>query len=75
MIPNRLLQYSHFSPLSGEPDVPENYHIVTIDLSENGDQTQVSLSQNHNATDEARKHSEKNWSMMLDGLKKLLEKR
>jgi hypothetical protein len=26
-----------------------------------------------NETEEARDHSEKNWRMMLDGLKKLLE--
>lgn len=24
--PERLLQYSHFSPLSGLPEMPENYH-------------------------------------------------
>src|SRR5678815_6187888 len=28
--PEQTLQYSHFSPLSGEPDQPENYHTVTI---------------------------------------------
>src|ERR1041384_3214966 len=31
--PGRTLQYSHFSPLSGVPDKPENYHIVTIELA------------------------------------------
>ncbi|MGZ7042084.1 MAG: SRPBCC family protein, partial [Thermoanaerobaculia bacterium] len=31
--PRRLLKYTHFSPLTGEPDVPENYHTVTIELS------------------------------------------
>ena len=72
--PQRLLQYSHFSPLSGQPDVPSSYHTVTIDLSRQGAQTKVSLSQDKNATDEAREHSEKNWKMMLEGLKKLLEK-
>ncbi len=41
--PERTLQYSHFSPLAGLPDKPENYHTVTIDLSEAGDQTHVSL--------------------------------
>jgi uncharacterized protein YndB with AHSA1/START domain len=71
--PQRLLQYSHFSPLTGEPDVPENYHNVTIELSGDGSSTDVTLTQNNNPTDEARKHSEKNWSMMLDGLKKLIE--
>ena len=72
--PQRLLSYSHFSPLSGQPDVPANYHTVTIELSRQGTQTKVSLSQDNNATDEAREHSEKNWKMMLEGLKKLLEK-
>src|SRR5215210_72982 len=29
----KTLQYTHFSPLAGLPDKPENYHTVTIDLS------------------------------------------
>lgn len=70
----RLLQYNHFSPLSGEPDMPENYHTVTIELSGDGRQTTISLSQDNNATEAAREHSEKNWKMMFDGLKKLLER-
>ncbi|GIW61908.1 MAG: hypothetical protein KatS3mg089_0760 [Patescibacteria group bacterium] len=70
----RKLQYTHFSPLTGKPDVPENYHTVTIELSNNGSQTTVRLSQDNNETEEARQHSEKNWRMMLEGLKKLLEK-
>jgi uncharacterized protein YndB with AHSA1/START domain len=71
--PRRLLQYTHYSPLSG-PDIPENHHTVTIELAEAGAQTRVTLSQDNNATEEARQHSEQNWKMMLDGLKKLLEK-
>jgi uncharacterized protein YndB with AHSA1/START domain len=71
--PERRLKYSHFSPLSGLPDKPENYHTVTIELSGKGDQTEVSLSQDNNPTEEAREHSEKNWEMMLAGLKKYLE--
>jgi uncharacterized protein YndB with AHSA1/START domain len=69
----RLLEYTHFSPLSGEPDVPENYHTVTIELAEAGDGTAVTLSQNGNATEEAREHSENNWSMVIEGMKKVLE--
>jgi uncharacterized protein YndB with AHSA1/START domain len=70
----RLLQYSHFSPLSGLPDTQENYHTVTIELSSKGTQTRVSLSQDNNATEQEREHSEKNWKTMLTDLKKLLEK-
>jgi len=71
--PGRTMQYTHFSPLSGLPDKRDNYHTVTIELSGVGTQTRVALSQDHNATDEARQHSEKNWEMMLAGLKKYVE--
>jgi uncharacterized protein YndB with AHSA1/START domain len=73
--PQRLLQYSHFSPLSGLPDMPESYHVVTIQLSDNREQTLLSLSQDSNPTEQAREHSENNWRTMLEGLKKLLEEK
>jgi uncharacterized protein YndB with AHSA1/START domain len=69
----RILEYTHFSPLTGEPDLPENYHTVTIELAEAGPATHVTLTQNHNATEEARQESEKNWTMMLDGIRKIVE--
>ena len=71
--PGRLLQYTHFSPLAGLPDVPENYHTVTIELGESDGGTHVTLTQDGNDTEKTREHSEKNWSMMLDGLKKYVE--
>lgn len=54
--PERVLEYSHWSPLSGKPDVPENYHTVTWGLSRVSGGTQggpisESLS---NATDNRR---------------------
>ncbi len=71
--PGRTIRYSHFSPLSGLADKPENYHTVTIELSADGNQTHVSLAQDNNATEEERAHSEMNWGMMLAALKKFLE--
>jgi len=71
--PEHRLQYSHYSPLSGLPHTPEHYHTVTIDLTGNRTATDVTLTQDHNATEAARMHSEKNWKMMLDGLKKYVE--
>lgn len=69
----RTIQYSHFSPLSGQPDTPENYHTVTIELSPEGQQTHVSLTQDNNASEQERAESEKNWAMMLANLKKFVE--
>lgn len=71
--PQQLLKYSHYSPLSGKPDVPENYHTVTIELSREGEQSVVLLSQDNNDTEEARAHSEENWQSMLEGLKNVVE--
>jgi len=74
MNPKKMLRYSHYSPLSGLPDKAENYHTVTIDVVPKGEQTTfVALTQDNNATEEEKQHSEKNWGMMLAGLKKLLE--
>jgi uncharacterized protein YndB with AHSA1/START domain len=71
--PLRMMRYSHYSPLTGLPDLPENYHTVTIKLSEKGARTVLSLSQDNNLTEEAREHSEKNWGMVLSKMKELLE--
>lgn len=73
--PGRTLQYTHFSPLAGLPDKPENYHTVTIELSPAGSVTQVMLTQDNNRNEEDRAHSEKNWKMMLEGLKKYAERK
>ena len=73
--PLRLLRYSHFSPLSGMADSPENYHIVTIEIAGDGSTTTVHLSQDNNETTEAREHSAANWQTMLDGLKDVVEAR
>ena len=69
----RILEFSYFSPLAGAADLPENYHIVTVHLSSNGAQTRVSLSQDNNLTEGARERAERNWGMMLAGLKHFVE--
>lgn len=71
--PGSAIQYSHFSPLSGLPDLPENYHTVTIRLTHTPSGTKISLVQDNNPTEEARDHSEKNWETMLRNLKKAVE--
>ncbi len=72
--PEQRLQYSHFSPLAGVPDLPENYHTVTVDIQADGDQTRVTLAQDNNASEEEREHSKQNWNMMLTALKGFMEK-
>lgn len=67
------LSYSHYSPLTGQPDVPENYHRVIIELTPSDSGTNVTLTQDNNDTESAREHSEDNWKGMLQGLKQHVE--
>jgi uncharacterized protein YndB with AHSA1/START domain len=72
--PERELAYSHFSPMTGKPDAPENYHLVDITL-DGSDTTTVILEQSNltgGVTDEdraSREAFEKNWQEMLEGLR------
>jgi uncharacterized protein YndB with AHSA1/START domain len=72
--PERRLKVTHFSPLSGQEDRPENYHTLLYELEERGGKTHVSLSQDNNASKEAAEHSQANWEKMLAGLKQVAER-
>ncbi len=72
--PQNLLQYSHYSPLTGQEDIPENYHTVTIELTDQTNGVNVVLTQDNNPDEKTREHSEKNWTMMLNALKETVEK-
>lgn len=71
--PLRLLKFSHFSTLSGKPDRPENYHIVTIELAGRDHETKVTITQERNESREIKVRSEETWSAMLASLKRLLD--
>lgn len=69
----RLLEYTHYAGMQGTPDSPENQHTVKIELADEGRNTKVTLVQEGNPTEEARRHSEDNWREMLDGLRQVVE--
>ena len=72
--PTRRLEMTHFSPLTGQPDRPENYHRVRYELRDEGDHTHVVLQQDNNPTPEAAEASRANWDTVLHGLKDLVER-
>jgi uncharacterized protein YndB with AHSA1/START domain len=71
--PEKLLRTTHFSPMSGLEDRPENYHTVTYELSQNGGKTRLTVTQDNNESPQSADHSAKNWAMVLEALKRLLE--
>src|ERR1700712_2059854 len=70
--PNTL-SMTHFSPLTGQADQPENYHTVSYSLQKVAEGTRVALTQDKNPTVEDAAHSEENWMLMLKGLRSVVE--
>jgi uncharacterized protein YndB with AHSA1/START domain len=68
----KFLVSTHWSPLSGMPDTPENYHTVSYKLEAGNSGTKVTITQDNNASEDEVEHSEQNWKMVLEGLKSLL---
>jgi uncharacterized protein YndB with AHSA1/START domain len=71
--PEKLLLITHWSPLSGSPDTPENYHKVSYELAGENGNTQLTITQDNNSSEEEQEQNAKFWKMVLDGMKKLLE--
>lgn len=70
---NKLIKYSYWSSMSGIEDKPENYVIVTYELSKENNDVNLSVLQENIPSEEMKKHSEENWKKVLDGLKKVVE--
>ena len=45
VVENQRLRMTHFSPLSGEDDVPENHHTLDYRLEDRGASTRLTLDQ------------------------------
>lgn len=74
VVPGQKLVHTHFSPLGGEDDKPENYHTLTWTLEDQGGRTELTLSQDNNASEEAAEHSQGMWDMLVADVKKIAER-
>ena len=72
-IPGKKLMYSHFSPLAGLPDVAKNYHTLTYELFDTGENTLITLTQDNNSNKKEMEHSQNMWQTLLFNLKRLME--
>jgi uncharacterized protein YndB with AHSA1/START domain len=71
--PQRLLEHSHWSPLSGKPDRPENYQQVTWQLLERDGGTELTITEHNLPSEQGKEVSEQSWRTVLTNLKELLE--
>lgn len=68
-----VLSVTHYSPLMGQDDQPENYHTLAYTLTAVGDITRLSLTQD-GCTDEAQAEQfSRNWQQMLEAIKTHVE--
>ena len=72
--PQKRLSHSHWSSVSGLPDAPENYQNVTYSLTERDGKTELTITEVNLPSEEGKAMSEKSWKMVMEALKKLLEK-
>lgn len=74
IIPEQVLNTTYYSPLSGKEDIPENYANVIYTLKPDIDGTVLTIWQDNLENEAAQEYMVKNWDMVLNSLKKLLEK-
>lgn len=69
----RELSVTHYSPLMGQDDRPENYHTLIYTLTPDEGGTRLSLTQD-GCTDEAQaRQFGRNWQQMLESLRDHVE--
>lgn len=71
-VPNKKVSYSYLSSWSGLEDKPENYLLVTYEVKPVAGGTALTITQS-NYDEEKAKHSAENWTVVIDGMKKLVE--
>jgi uncharacterized protein YndB with AHSA1/START domain len=74
LVPNKLMKATYWSSFAGKPDIPENYNTITYELSQNGAETTLTITQDNNPGKASADHSAENWSKVLATMKDLLEK-
>jgi uncharacterized protein YndB with AHSA1/START domain len=71
--PEKVLQSTYWSSMSGKEDKPENYNLVTYKITKRDDKTFITLSQDNISTEKEKEHATENWGMVLKKLKEVVE--
>jgi uncharacterized protein YndB with AHSA1/START domain len=74
VLPEKLLQHTYHSSMSGLEDKPENYFNVTYELEENNGQTKVTLTNSNLPDEKAEAHAASNWQGVLQKMKDVVER-
>lgn len=74
VLPEKLLQHTYHSSMSGIEDQPENYFNLIYELEEVDNQTTVTLTTSNLPDENSVQHIEQNWKEVLMKLKEVVER-
>lgn len=70
----KIFKHSYWSSFWGTDYNPDDFSIITYELSKNGEQTILLVTQEGFKDEQSREHSVGNWKGILNNIKNLLEK-
>lgn len=73
--PEKIFQSTYWSSMGGKEDKPENYNVVTYELSGKNEQTVVSITQDNVQSEKEKEHVTDNWKAVLKKLKEVVEEK
>lgn len=71
--PKHLIKYDYWSSMSGIEDKPENYVIITYELTGEDNNVTLTITQENIPDEKTKEHSKENWEKVMKGLKDLVE--
>jgi uncharacterized protein YndB with AHSA1/START domain len=71
--PEKIFQSTYWSSMGGKEDKPENYNLVTYNLSEKDGKTVLTLTQDNVGSEKEKEHVTGNWKAVLKKLKEIAE--
>lgn len=70
---NELIRFTYWSSMSGKADIPENYVLISYEVSGKDNDVTLTITQENIPDEKTKTHATENWNKVLKGLKKLLE--
>jgi uncharacterized protein YndB with AHSA1/START domain len=71
-IPEKILSYDYWSSFSNLEDKPENYQRITFEIRSGVESSSLRLIQENINDEKSKEHSENNWKMILEQIKKIV---
>lgn len=69
---DQLFEYNYWSNFSGIENIPENYALVTFEITPAENATLLTLTQKGFANEQAQEHSNASWQSVLEGIAKVV---